>query len=281
MALAVLLGVLVIVGALSWTTPRRSVSHLSDALAAKDPAALAVLVDFEAVREGLKRQLLAHFTAAAPDERAALATSRYVGLLVDNLVTPEELVRTAGGPAPLADAKTSWRGASSFAAAMPQAGGGVTTWVFERRGLSFIVVGLELPASFAESLQREWARKLAQRPPSPEDESDLDENEARACASWRKQALATLQRLRVAQHAHHAEHDRYANDLDRLGAPSTEGPELYDYEIRASGGDGFAIEARGKGVMSGDVLVLDDAGVIRVLADRCGRHRAHGSPKGP
>lgn len=260
-------------GAVSvWLLPERGIVALRRALTAGDEAAMNERVDFEALQEHLKHQLLESFTRAAPDEQIAMAASRFVGPLVDGLVTPASLARLASsGAVSQRDARTRWRSLDTAEALLRDEDGRESRWLLERRGWRFVLVGIELPREMTIELERQWAERLAARgPPSADDEAQLHESGARACAAWRKNALGVLQALTLAQRAHHAAHGRYSDELSALDVGPARGPELYDFVIRHADEGRFTLEARGKALMAGDVLEANERG-IRVVRDLCTR----------
>lgn len=262
---------LVATAALSYAAavPRRVVADLSAALASGQEDALRERIDFDALREDLKQQLLRSFVAASPDDRVAMAASRFVGPLVEGLVTPSALSRLGGESSGLVESDARWRGTSEIVVAVPGAGEEPSLWRLERRGLSsFVLVGIELPSFVTTEMRRQWSARLAAAPLGVDDNASLDENRARACAAWRKVALARLQALTLAQRAHHAEHGRYADDVALLGDAPVRGPDLYDFVVTQADALAFVVEARGTGLMDEDTLVADKNG-IRVLQDRC------------
>lgn len=257
--------------ALTWQLPDRSVRALQRALASGEEDAVRERVDFEALREHLKRQLLESFTRAAPDARFAMAASRFVGTLVDGLVTPASLARLGANGARADDVDARWRDLSSADVVVRGEDGRESRWLLARRGLSFVLVGIELPRELTGELERQWSERLASAGRvSAEDTAQIAESSARACAAWRKNALATLQALTQAQRAHHAAHARYADDVEALGVSLVKGPELYDFVVGRADEGGFTLEARGKALMEGDVLEADERG-IRVVRDLCAR----------
>lgn len=263
------LALLVVGAALSWQLPARAFADLRRAITAGDEAAIEARVDFDALREHLKRQLLASFTRAAPDARFAMAASRFVGPLVDGLVTPASLARLAASAEREADAKARWRGLDDADVMVRGVDGRESRWLLSRRGASFVLVGIELPHEITGELERQWAARLAASgPASREDSALIAESSARACAAWRKNALAILQALTVAQRAHQQAHGRYADDVEALDVSLVRGPDLYDFVALRADERGFAIEARGKALMAGDVLTADEQG-IRVVRDLC------------
>lgn len=276
MAKAVRAGVLVVAalalvaaGVFVRDLPDRALERVKDALASGDEAALAAYIDFDALRESLKRQLLESFTAAAPDARVAMAASRFVSPLVEGIVTPTSLAELAAGKGLSGDVDAVWRGLDGAEVLVENPDGTKSRWLLARRGLSFVLVGVELPRALTRELERQWSARLVEGvPATPEDDALIDESRARACAAWRKNALGALQAITQAQRAHHARHARYADDVAALEVPPLRGPDLYDFRVRRADDEGFTLEARGKGLMAGDVLEADEAG-IRVLRDLC------------
>lgn len=265
-ALALLLGAVALLSRL----PTQAVGRLQQAIVSGDESALEERVDFDALREHLKHQLLESFTQAAPDPTLAMAVSRFVGTLVDGLITPAALARfSSGAEGTLEEASVRWRGLEGADVLVRGQDGRESRWLLERRGLDFVLVGIELPRELGEELRRTWSARLdAKGLDNPTDQAAIQENSARACNSWRRNAMALLQSLTVSQRAHHATHGRYSDDIEALNVRLARGPELYDFVIVRADESAFTVEARGKGLMAGDVLVADTEG-IRVSRDLC------------
>ncbi len=268
-ALALIALFLVVTGAIyAATLPARAARAFETAVADGDAEALRALVDFDALREDLKHQLLDSFHRAEPDARLGMIVSRYVGALVDGLVTPKTLFELMAADVALEPSRARWTSVSSAVVEVTRGEEIVGRWTLERRGLSLVLVGIELPAGMTGELEQRWAERLRQQPPSADEERALTEESARACAAWRKRALARLQTLVTAQRAYHDENGRYAADTALLEADPAGGPELYDFVITQGDERSFTLQARGKALMAGDVLQARD-GSIRVLRDAC------------
>lgn len=264
LALVLLLGA----AAVLWGLPARTLLDLQRALVEGDEAALDERVDFEALREGLKHQLLDAYARASSDERLVMAASRYVGTLVDSLVTPATLASVASSDqAELAVVRARWRGLDGAEVVVRDGEGRESRWLFERRGVSLVLFGIELPKETANAMQLQWS------PPRTTGDlggagEDIDMASKRACLKWQQNGMAILEQLRVAQRTHHAAHGRYSDDIHALGVRLVRGPDLYDFVITRADESRFVIEARGKAIMSGDALRLDGDGV-HILRDSC------------
>ena len=170
-ALAVLLVVLLALGAYVAAGPWLTVRAIRHALQAQDASALAEQVDFPAVRASVKAQMedrLARATGPSWQShllgQAGLALAHGVlETAVDALVTPSGLAALMEGravwkrfdtdrasdgepaPEPLHDARYRFESASSFTATIRNADGAPVVFVFRRHGVRWTLAEIRLP----------------------------------------------------------------------------------------------------------------------------------------
>ena len=154
------LALLVLVGIGFFRGPAGTLAALHEAARARDSAAMARLIDGEALRHSLGRLLLQQTGAALPDDggndRQLLSQFIVAGALVrpvvETQVTPEgilALLQGRIGPRPLTDAplprtEMAWSGLSTVrATVMGAAGDPALVLVLRRDGLSWKLAGVE------------------------------------------------------------------------------------------------------------------------------------------
>lgn len=144
-----------------YASPLYAMNGLREAAESGNEAALEGSVDFPVLRENLKAELRAKITAELGDSLGDLGARFGMAMadqLIDGLITPEAiatLVRQgnvlpqSSDEAPAAQPEAAeWaierNGLSGFTA---QPSNGDTALVFERRGLGWKLVGIDLPAA--------------------------------------------------------------------------------------------------------------------------------------
>jgi len=150
--------------------PASTLAALHDAARARDSAAVAGLIDGEALRHSLGRLLLQQTGAALPEDggndQKLLSQFIVVGALVrpvvETLVTPEGILALLQGriaPRPLGDATPSrtelaWSGLSTVRAmVMGAAGEPSLILVLRRHGLSWRLAGVEAVPQSSSTLK--------------------------------------------------------------------------------------------------------------------------------
>lgn len=162
----IIIAVLVLVAAAGWfyASPWLAMSGLRNAAMARDADGLDRRVDFPALRESLKGQLQAEISREARQRGddpiagvGALLAGTLVGSVVDRVVTPDGVAnlletgqltpRTPGQSEPEAEWQVSRDGLGRFTAT-PKSSDGKPAPVlhFERQGLSWRLVGVDVPA---------------------------------------------------------------------------------------------------------------------------------------
>lgn len=158
-----------IVAAVAWyvASPWYTLHQMRSAVQANDADAMSAYIDYPALREDMKAEIMAQVTAEARKDRSgygmfgtALA-SAMVGPMVDSLVTPAGMRaafavnrnRPRGAPEPKQpgasafdvseEVKIDRRGVSEFTVSNPQRNNGIM--IFRRHGLGWKLSGVDLP----------------------------------------------------------------------------------------------------------------------------------------
>ena len=160
--------VLIFIGAVSWyfASPYYTLMQMRDAAKANDADALSAYIDYDALREDLKSELMAHMMAEAEKDDSGFGAigvafgSAMIGPMLDGMVSPagvramliskQQRETAQGAKAPAAPVKVDEkpvierRSFSEFAVKSKDDAQGAM--IFTRRGLGWKLTGVDLPA---------------------------------------------------------------------------------------------------------------------------------------
>jgi hypothetical protein len=257
-------------GAFVYGGPARAARALRGTLVAGDAVDLEERVDFPRLREQLKRSLHQVVTEAAPNKDSALAASALVEPIANGLVQPAALLQAASGKAAEERAQVS-RWTSLFTAEVGVEGeDSAPRLSFERRGLRWVLVGLELPAALRAQLTAALHERAGALVVQAPERQDIKERSTKTCLRSQRGAQQNLFRLSQAQARHREEQGAYTRDLAALRVDLLGNPLLYDYEVVALSPAGFRLAAVGRGPMAGDRWEIDEPAGLQVIASVCG-----------